>query len=1837
MNGKCNRGWRTIVGALAIGMVAFGLSLQGAPASDGTTAPPEGGKVEPVVGTASDLLVSTAAAPAEGVLPGAAEPESAMSRAFAAPRTGDDELRFARLKSMDLGSGAGRDTWHDIPCTAAASEGDTCDCDSDCCNLTTADGCKRGECRENPDTTGDPYICEIVDALQNARCDGDVDWCTEEWCDGFGVCQLLNDNQGGRLKHCAKECYGGGRDGLWCVVGSECPGGRCDLKPNAECDDSGGTNEEFCAVNMSSGALGRCCDAGSCSFTLEGDCTALWRRVADPDDMGHCWCPEYSSGIAPQDDETTLQGPIRPSPMVCETGGNRCEGTGSADCVDRCVGGPTVGQACNVDADCGAGGACTPDNCIDDAARCHDGYLNLGDDYSLASGEYMRLNEIRFRGGVENPGEVIVAEFWDTAYTPPKYVNAVAMQIPRAGIFTWTFQVDCYPDCSVSNNEQPDDPPMIIPPNGYMVIRSTRNEEPDNESNFWIGLTDVVDVGTNSGTKMWVDGDPDGSLASNVMMFELVGQVLDPDPIGACCIQDPERVEQCEDTPQHGCGICTGTDDEIIRCSQARDCGVAAGVQRFCVYSSWFGPQSHNDFIPPQAGELCGAPPTPCDRGACCNDIDDPAEPDDGTCTVTEPGDCPSGSTWLGAGTRCEPNCCPQAVTGADCACDTYICATDGAAECYADRVCSGDGTTACVTVLDCPIGDTCDPNFNGTPCTYTGPGEQSDCPAGQACGAAFTGSQCEPENGDADCDTGETCEMACAGPDYLDLQLPGQVECIDKWTDPFDPSESCTFGPAGDVQCNASVGCLFPPCECAFVPAEAESYAFTGNSEMAFFSRRAGDQCNLDNQDMGWHEGFIFVNQSGDPANDCAIITVDFCCNDTIKTPVWLILRSECPSGDCIWNSPMADENGNPAYGYGFGCGAQHCCVDGNYAASYQLYPGTYSWQIYGAPTCEGTVQDCLSDDDCLTGTQCLPNLGDYKGHFTIEACPIAACCIEDTEICVETNQLQCESSETADPPGYNGLWLGQGAVSQPTLDCGFEPCLKGVCCLAPEDVPLGDPLCNDDQDHDTLPECKASTSQKGIYIGGVVCADDPCPVCLIESPENCKAEDPAGGFIIQSNIDNDVRVADDFIPTDPSITKVCWAPAFLHPDAECSDPDETPEDHWWITFYEDIQYSSPGDAGWPGVEAAPRQEITVDAKVHRGVNSRVWDYSGRFDEVTVVPGECYWMEIQGDGSKTCFTYLTTGVEANTHGMYDVADYGTYQPTDARGDDYQFCLDCGISGSTDCGAYYRACCQCGEPPCEILTRGECDGLSPPGGFMLAENSCDPNPCPGIPPNDDCVNAVVIEDVKVEGLAGKRIDFNNVCATDDGPIMGCGAGDLHFDIWYYYDVEAAGDLIVSMCNLASFDTILVFYEGAGGPAAVCTPSHMDEEPNDIGDTGCNPPLSGGDCCGDDTCNITSGPSELSAHVAAGDEVLIRVGGWYDAGEGVGDGKGWGAFSITLDTTGEEEGGEPPKPEVGGPGCTPEAKFCHGGTTEGVPCLVNEDCPPNPGGLCLDDCWDEWLGASCVVHDHATGAARCYAPKNRYATIDARTTGRAPTAYYITLDTDSAEGLDVNDPPNEGQYASCGEIAGFLSEPVCIEADLGQPSTTPPDNPQCQGETACTAGTDDHEAPCFGWVSYFEPGSSGVRREWEEYPLFVAGCEMVPAATYVITASLDGGVPDVEASDNLVICTAHEPSDIPQGQYWGDLSGGPIAGDPPGDYYPTDYTMSFNDVSMIIATFAKTGPPREWSDMKIDHVVNMDDIFSAIGAFSGTTYPGMADINDSTTGRPLIGHEPCDCP
>ena len=1149
--------------------------------------------------------------------------------------------------------------------------------------------------------------------------------------------------------------------------------------------------------------------------------------------------------------------------------------------------------------------------------------------------------------------------------------------------------------------------------------------------------------------------------------------------------------------------------------------------------------------------------------GACCTL--------GGLCAESEPEDCTSPDVWQGAGTPCAPNCCAQPSTGADCACDTYQCMTG--AECADGRVCSGNAAP-CESLMDCPIGDTCDPDWTGVACDI-GDGEEGNpaCNAAEKCLGHYNGQPCDPANGDADCNPGETCARRCAGPQYLTLPIPGQFGCVNGFAEPTgDPCDPAN----GDADCVA----IDPLYTCEWIPGGPVEYAFSGDSSPALFSRADGDTCNFDHNDPGWHEGFTVINPSGDPYRDCATITADFCCNDPVKIPAYIVLMKDCPD-DCTWVVPDVDENGDGRYGFGPDCNAEQCCEDGNLSVSFLVLPGTYSWQIFGAPTCDGTARPCASDDDCDQGVPCLYNLGEYQGHFTMSPyCPAGECCLDQQ--CVVTSEPICKRE--------GGEWLGPNPIG---AHCWTDDaCIFGACCLAPGQ-------CLDESEWDTAPECAANGGPGAVFVPGVTCADRPCRACSLAEDEFCKSDD-GDGNIIQSNIENNVRVADDFRPTTDTISQLCWTPAFLFdygdgPTYECSAPGETPPDDWMISIYPDDGTGVPDDEN-PVVFQAP---ITVDAKVHHGANSRLWDYAGFFDPVTVIPNECYWLEILGTGSRTCYTYLATAQVTNAHSMYDVANFGDYEPADQRGDDIQFCLDSGITGTLDCGDRYGVCCTC-PGVCESgMTGTECEADL--GTFILGD-TCDPNPCPLEPANNDCVDAEVITLVPVDAdTDALDVEFNNICATDDGPESGCGDGDLHFDVWYYFkEQHCAGPLYVSTCNLAAFDTIIALYDGTGGPSVACPVSDLDELDN------CNPPWSGNDCCGDDTCMIASGPSEVSIWVNHGREILIRVGGWYDGDQNIGNARGFGTLHFREELTGECWSSAP-DPERGGPHCTPIVKYCHGGDDHGTECTSDADC--GSGGTCWDDCWDDWSGASCVVTDNVTGEAKCYIPKNRYLTIDP-TVNSDPVAYYISLDTTNQ--LD-------DQYAACGIIEGFLSDPVCLDSVSGlpvdpQPSPVDP----CQGEGL------------FGWVSYIVDGPV-LPRIWQEDPLHVAGCEIVPGATYHFRGSVDGVAPD-EPWVALTLMTAHDPTG--DAQHWGDVTSSPGVSIP---WMPPEYATNLGDVSAVIATFEGSGgPAAHWCDVEIDHTVSLSDVQFLILAFEGATYPELADIV-LMDGRPGIGWEPCDCP
>lgn len=267
---------------------------------------------------------------------------------------------------------------------------------------------------------------------------------------------------------------------------------------------------------------------------------------------------------------------------------------------------------------------------------------------------------------------------------------------------------------------------------------------------------------------------------------------------------------------------------------------------------------------------------------------------------------------------------------------------------------------------------------------------------------------------------------------------------------------------------------------------------------------------------------------------------------------------------------------------------------------------------------------------------------------------------------------------------------------------------------------------------------------------------------------------------------------------------------------------------------------------------------------------------------------------------SGACFEITESDCDAAL-GMYvgdDTACLG-----DSNGDDID----------DACGG---ACCTCpgtpGEPGVceEAALHVDClDG----GGFWLGGLSCAPNPCPGVPYNDDCSMAEGVDlrfpdvcvhpedgsssgthcvdsgDCPLEELcAGRYFYYDNRCATDDFPDLGTGCGgtgDLHYDVWYRYTCSFGPYrcwLWVSSCGLVEHDQMMAAYIATPDDCAALS---LDDEI----------------CCGNDSCGQLGGPAAmpnseadgcLSLGLLPGATVLVRVGGW-DTPEHSGDARGEG--------------------------------------------------------------------------------------------------------------------------------------------------------------------------------------------------------------------------------------------------------------------------------------------------------------------------------------------------------
>lgn len=155
------------------------------------------------------------------------------------------------------------------------------------------------------------------------------------------------------------------------------------------------------------------------------------------------------------------------------------------------------------------------------------------------------------------------------------------------------------------------------------------------------------------------------------------------------------------------------------------------------------------------------------------------------------------------------------------------------------------------------------------------------------------------------------------------------------------------------------------------------------------------------------------------------------------------------------------------------------------------------------------------------------------------------------------------------------------------------------------------------------------------------------------------------------------------------------------------------------------------------------------------------------------------------------------------------------------------------------------SCCLA-SGSCSITTQANCAGVWTLGGNCA-------NPCP--PNNDNCANAFPID--------LNDTPFTTINATTDGPTpqQSCipTFPDFLRDVWYRYTPVYAGDLTVSTCGSANYDTKIAAYTGTCGSLSLIA-------------------------CGEDECGIQS---QFTTHVAAGVPVLIRVGGYADFAVGSG--------------------------------------------------------------------------------------------------------------------------------------------------------------------------------------------------------------------------------------------------------------------------------------------------------------------------------------------------------------
>ncbi len=569
--------------------------------------------------------------------------------------------------SLDVSYGTATRTrlWDGDPLTALATvtcrknvDCDDCNpCTTDVCNVPQTPGVIEGFCTNatlglcNSCTNGD--FCdgqEICDDLGVCRDAVPADGCAGQApkvCDPLGGDQ----NKGACVDACAidADC----NDGLFCTGVEICVGGLCRSQgfpcgtfSTQGCDEGGQTCSLF----------GRCCnDNGSgdfltCSRTTKDACTGRWLEIGDdpdvPLDQGDCDVPAPETGTFPGEDFG-------------------CPGY-SAGVVPS-----------NVTGEVGKFGV----------AACN-AVQEVGDDYTIAgcdagAGDFYEITTVRVVRSFQTdgiPGSVsrILVSFYDATgnFIEDTITNPVSGGDLRLNTFVF--------------DEKP-----RVPCTGFVVFATAGKFSPFGKGT--VGVAGAIDTGSNDLDLFWKNGaiidatspaEADiPALGARALAFELVGSVASS-PLGACCnsangsctrelpwicqkngdfaqgigsfcqVCANNDAQPC--TTAADCPACVGGNNPGVTCDVNTDCpGGGVCTNLLCVGGDTpnvaCSPDSDCDTGVCTAGSAaCNAEPQSCGAQACCDNAN-------GACIEVLPGNsCPIGTTGLGFGTNCTPNCCTQ-------------------------------------------------------------------------------------------------------------------------------------------------------------------------------------------------------------------------------------------------------------------------------------------------------------------------------------------------------------------------------------------------------------------------------------------------------------------------------------------------------------------------------------------------------------------------------------------------------------------------------------------------------------------------------------------------------------------------------------------------------------------------------------------------------------------------------------------------------------------------------------------------------------------------------------------------------------------------------------------------------------------------------------------------------------------------------------------------------------------------------------------------------------------------------------------------------------------------